>query len=308
MKIAIIGAGVLGTSLGILLRRDGHTISAICSRNRRSAQNAAVHIGDGDVVGDPGMAALGADLVLLCVPDRVIAAVAIQVAAGGALKRDAVVAHLAGGLSAGILSGVQAAGGHRGAIHPLQSFADVESAVRALPQTYFFVEGDPVAVALLERVGRALSNRVVEMDSRQKALYHAGASVASNFFVAIVEYAVELFSWAGIPREDALKSLVPLIQGTLNNIKSVGLPDALTGPIARGDIGTVKRHVRALEALPGNAIRLYRNLGRKTVEVALQKGTLHRDEAQKLLILFDKPSFPLEDTLGPGTGESPPAA
>ncbi len=299
MKIAIIGAGVLGTSLGVLLRRDGHTISAICSRNRRSAQHAAVQIGDGDVVGDPGMAALGADLVLLCVPDRVIASVAIQVSAGGALKRDAVVAHLAGGVTAGILSGVQAAGGHRGSLHPLQSFANVETAVRALPQTHFFVEGDPAAVALLERVGRSISNRATRINSKDKALYHAGAAVASNFLVAIVDYAVELFSWAGISRDDALKALLPLIQGTVDNLKSVGLPDALTGPIARGDIGTVRRHVRALEALPGNAIRLYRNLARKTVEVALQKGTLHRDEAQKLLILFDKPTFPMGDSLTP---------
>jgi predicted short-subunit dehydrogenase-like oxidoreductase (DUF2520 family) len=143
LKVTIIGAGVLGTSLGLLLRRAGYEIAAICSRTKRSAQLAAGHIGGGEVVGDAGMAAMGADVVLLAVPDRVIPSVAIQVAAGGALRRGAVVAHLAGGLPAAVLAGVSAAGAYRGSMHPLQSFADVDTAVRNLPESYFFLEGDP---------------------------------------------------------------------------------------------------------------------------------------------------------------------
>ena len=94
MKVAIIGAGVLGTSLGVLLRRAGHEIVAVCSRNRRNAQDAANHIGAGVAVGDCGLAAMGADVVILAVPDRAIPAVGIEVAAGGALKRGATVLHL----------------------------------------------------------------------------------------------------------------------------------------------------------------------------------------------------------------------
>lgn len=295
MKVAIIGAGVLGTSLGILLRRAGYDIAAVCSLNRRSAQDAAALIGSGDVVGDAGMAAMGADVVILAVPDRAIPAVAIEVAAGGALKRGATVLHLAGGLPAAILSGVTAAGGHRGAMHPLQSFADVEAAVRMLPETHFFLEGDDAAIEVMRGLVVALDGRPVYIDAKNKALYHAGAAVASNYLVTLVDFAVTLLAGAGVTRDTALEALLPLIKGTVANLEAVGLPDALTGPIARGDTGTIRRHLRALEALPGDLGRLYRILARKTIEVARRKGTLDAAEAERLLDL-------LNDT-GPAPGE-----
>src|SRR5262245_36816076 len=134
MKIAIVGAGVLGTSLGVLLKQADHQIVAISSRTLKSARAAASRIGKVPVIGDAGMAAMGADVVLLAVPDRAIPSVAIQVAAGGALKRGAAVAHLSGALPAGVLAGVRAGGGWTASMHPLQSFADVET--RSEEHTY----------------------------------------------------------------------------------------------------------------------------------------------------------------------------
>ncbi len=286
MNIAIIGAGVLGTSLGVLLRRAGYQVVAVCSRNRRSAQAAASSIGMGEVVGDPAMAALGADLVLLAVPDRAIAGVAIQVAAGGALRTGAVVAHCAGGLPAGILSGVVAAGALRGALHPLQSFADVETAIAMLPDTFFALDGDPEAIEVLHSVVVTLGGRPIRVGSSGKALYHAAASAASNFAVGLIDYAVELMVRAGVDAELALPALLPLLKGTIANLERVGLPDALTGPIARGDVGTVRRHLRALADLPPPLADLYRRLARRTLDVAVAKGHLEadaRDELQRLL-------------------------
>jgi len=304
VKISIVGAGVLGTSLGILLRRKGYEIASIASRNRRSAQEAVEWIGAGVVVGDPGLAAMGADVVLLAVPDRAIASVALQVAAGGALKQGAVVAHLAGGLPAGVMSGVNAAGGHRGSMHPLQSFADVETGVRLLPETFFFLEGDPQAVDVLRSVVVGLGGRPVEIESGAKALYHAGAAAASNFLVTLVDYAVTLLFRAGVPRDTALAALLPLVRGTVANLDAVGLPHALTGPISRGDIGTVKRHLRALSQQPGDVVRLYRNLARKTIELAVRKKTITTTEASSLLdALFEgRPEEP------PEPAEAPPQA
>ncbi len=283
VKVTIIGAGVLGTSLGCLLRRAGYEIAAICSRTKRGATEARETIGEGEVIGDAGLAALGADLVLLTVPDREIPRVAIQVASGGALRRGAVVAHCAGGLPAAVLAGVPAAGGHRGCMHPLQSFASMDAAVRSLPESFFFVEGDPEAVEVLRAVVVALGGRPVEIDSAHKALYHAGAVAASNFFVTLVDYAVGLLVRAGVPADEALPALLPLIRGTLLNLETVGLPKALTGPIARGDTGTVQRHLQALRETPGDWVRLYRSLARATVEVARRKGTIDAEQASALL-------------------------
>ncbi len=287
MKIAIIGAGVLGTALGMLLRRAGYTITAVSSLTVRSAERAVEHIGEGEVIGDPGMAAMGADVVILSVPDRAIPSVAIQVAAGGALRRGAVVAHLAGGLPSGVLSGVTAAGGLRGAMHPLQSFADVDTAMQQLPDSFFFLEGEDEAVEVLRTLVVAIKGRPIALPQGSKALYHAGAAAASNFLVTLIQYAVTLLIRAGVPRDTALPALLPLIRGTVANLESVGLPDALTGPIERGDIGTVKRHLRALESMPGDFVRLYRHLARKTIDIALQKGNVSMDEAGRLLELLE---------------------
>lgn len=286
VKIAIIGAGVLGTSLGILLRRAGHEIVAVSSRTLRSSRAAVAAIGGGAVVSDPGTAALGADLVVLAVPDRAIPMVAIQVAAGGALRRGAVVAHLSGALPAGVLAGVRAAGGSLGSMHPLQSFADVETAVTTLPGSYVFVEGDDEAVAVLHALASSIDAKPVPVSSASKSLYHAAASVASNYLVTIADFAADLMGKAGVPADLALKALLPLMTGTLRNLATVGLPDALTGPIARGDVGTVRQHLEALRAAPGDLVRLYAALGRKTVEVALRKGRLDRRTADEILRLF----------------------
>jgi predicted short-subunit dehydrogenase-like oxidoreductase (DUF2520 family) len=299
VKIALVGAGVLGTSLGIVLRKAGHEVVAIASRTLKSARAAAGLIGDVRVVGDVGTVALGADIVLLAVPDRAIPMVGIQIASGGALRRGAVVAHLSGALPAGVLTAVRAAGGHPGCCHPLQTFADVEAAVDALPGSFFFLEGDEEAVDVLRSLVLSVDGRPVPLDSASKPLYHAAAVAASNYLVAVVDYAVGLLKKAGVPHDVALPALLPLIQGTVRNLEAVGLPEALTGPIARGDIGTLKNHLVALRQAPGDLVRLYGALGRRTVDVALRKGKIDRAQADRILDLFRTDDPPVPPALPP---------
>ena len=295
MKIAIVGAGIIGTSLGVVLGKAGHEIVAIASRTLKSARAAAGIIGGVHVVGDPGTVALGADVVFLAVPDRMIPTVGIQVASGGALRRGAVVAHLSGALPAGVLTGVRAAEASPGCMHPLQTFASIDNAVEALPGSFFFLEGDEEAVDVLRSVVLSIEGRPVPLESASKSLYHAAACAASNYLVTLVDYAVGLMIKAGVPHDVALPALLPLVQGTLRNLETVGLPDALTGPIARGDIGTLKNHLVALRQAPGDLVRLYGALARKTVEVALRKGKIERAQADRILDLFksdDSPGSP----------------
>lgn len=286
MKIAIVGAGVIGTSLGLLLQRAGHVVVALASRTKRRAQAAAALLGGVEVVADPALAAMGADVVLLAVPDREIAALGERIAQGGALRRGAVVAHLAGGLPAAVLDPVRAAGAYPGSMHPLQSFANVDTAVRMLPGTAFAVEGDPRATEVLVTLARDVGGKPLHVASGQKAAYHAGAVLASNFVVALLDGAVELLVRAGVPREEALPALLPLLSGTAQNLAQVGLPDALTGPIARGDVGTVRGHLAALAAGSATLLPAYVALAQRTVEVALRKGTLAPSEASALRALL----------------------
>jgi predicted short-subunit dehydrogenase-like oxidoreductase (DUF2520 family) len=302
MNIAVIGAGTLGTSLAVLLHRARHKVLAVCSRTHRSAQAAAALVPGARVVGDCGLAAMGADVVVLAVPDRAIAQVAIQVAAGGALKRGGVVAHLSGALPAGILAGVRAAGGWQGSMHPLQSFASVENALASLPSSFYFLEGDEEAVDVLRTLVVSLEGRPVRIDSATKSLYHAAACVASNYLVTLADYATTLMARAGVPHDVAMPALMPLLQGTLRNLETMPPPEALTGPIARGDVGTVKNHLEALRRAPGDLVRLYAALARKTVEVALRKGKIERAAADNLLRLLseapEEPETPLAAAAG----------
>jgi predicted short-subunit dehydrogenase-like oxidoreductase (DUF2520 family) len=286
MKIAIVGAGVLGTSLGVVLTQAEHQVVAICSRTLKSARAAARRIGKVPVVGDPALAAMGADVVLLAVPDRAIPSVAIQVAAGGAMRRGAAVVHLSGALPSGVLAGVRAGGGWTASMHPLQTFADVETAVQSLPGSFFFLEGDVEALDVLRGLVLSIDGRPVPIDSATKSLYHAAACAASNFVVTLVDYAAGLLGKAGVPPDVALPALLPLVAGTLKNLEAVGLPDALTGPIDRGDLGTVRGHLTALRRVPGDLVRLYSALARKTVEVALRKGKIERATADAFLELL----------------------
>jgi predicted short-subunit dehydrogenase-like oxidoreductase (DUF2520 family) len=185
-----------------------------------------------------------------------------------------------------VLAGVRAAGGWQGSLHPLQAFADVETALATLPNSFFFLEGDDEAVDVLRSLVISLEGRPVRIDSASKVLYHAAATAASNYLVTLLDYATGLMVKAGVPPDVALPALLPLVQGTVRNLDAVGLPDALTGPIARGDVGTVRAHLDALRRAPGDLVRVYVALARKTVEVALRKGRIEKEAADQILRLM----------------------
>src|SRR5207247_719930 len=130
-------------------------------------------------------------------------------------KRGAVVTHVSGALPAGVLAGVRAAGGWQGSLHPLQSFADVETALATLPSSFYFIEGDEEAVDVLRSLVISLEGRPVRIDSGSKVLYHAAACAASNYLVTLVDYAASLMTRAGVPADVAMPALLPLVKGTL---------------------------------------------------------------------------------------------
>jgi predicted short-subunit dehydrogenase-like oxidoreductase (DUF2520 family) len=124
-------------------------------------------------------------------------------------------------------------------------------------------------------------------DQQSAALYHAGAVVVSNFFVALVDHGLRYFQALGADRKDALRAVLPLIRGTLANIESAGIPDALTGPIMRGDVQTVRGHLEALGDRAPGLLPLYRELARHTVAVAREKGSIGPKDAAAILILME---------------------
>ena len=148
--------------------------------------------------------------------------------------------------------------------------------------THFGIEGDNEELG--ERIVKDLGGIPHHIFAAQKSLYHAGAVVASNYLVVLASLAVELFAEAGIQAEEALASLLPLMRGTLYNLEQVGLPQALTGPIARGDTQVVQGH---LDLLPPKLVEIYKGLGLKALELGenkkAQQGLSYPQEALNLL-------------------------
>lgn len=287
-KVAIIGAGVVGTAIGYILKNNGYALVGVASRRLQSAKKACRFIGAGRASTNVISTSRKADIVFITTSDNAIEEVCKEIALQDGFRSGAVVFHTCGALSSEILRYARKQGASIASLHPLQSLANVREAVKNLPGSYFCVEGDENARIMAREIIKKLGGKEIPLKVEEKSLYHAGASVASNFLVATVSFGMELFETAGINRRDTLKSLMPLIRGTLKNIETIGIPLALTGPIARGDYAIVEDHLKAICRSRPDLVNLYVELGRCTVKIATDKGTLTKGNARKIILMFDR--------------------
>jgi predicted short-subunit dehydrogenase-like oxidoreductase (DUF2520 family) len=283
-KIGFIGAGRAGSALAILLQQAGYEVLGVASRSRASAEILAERLGCPALPATE--VARRAEGLFLTTADDAVAPVAAELAAAAAFHPGQVVLHLSGALTAAALAPAAALGAITLSLHPIQSFASVDQAIAVLPGSYFSIEGDPRGHEFAREIVAALKGQSFLLDSGAKVLYHAACVAASNYFVSLLACSLDLLEKAEIPKEMQLPALLPLVAGTLDNIRSLGIPHALTGPIARGDAGTLKKHLAALDGLP-DQLRIYLGLGLKTVDVARDKGTITPEQAVELRLLLE---------------------
>lgn len=279
-SIAIIGAGKVGSALGILLQQKGYAVAAVASRTRESAEQLAHRLSC--PVLNNREAAARAELVFITTPDRSIAPVAAEIAQKGGFRPGQVVAHTSGAHAAGELQGVRKTGALAVSIHPLQSFAEVQAAMTNLPGSYFALEGDEEALPLARQVVEDLNGKWFTISAADKPVYHAAACIASNYLVSLMHFATGLYAKFGLGPQEAFEALYPLVQGTVANITKVGPTGALTGPIARGDASTISGHMKAFEELDPQLRNLYSLLGQYTVQVALEKCSINQEQGREL--------------------------
>lgn len=287
-KVSIVGAGVVGTAIGYLLKKGGYHIVGIASRTLGSAKKAREFIGAGEASTDLANIVKKSEIVFITTSDGAIEEVCNKIASEGGFNSKSFVFHTCGALSSEVLRSAKNNGAKIASLHPLQSFANVKKAVKNLPGSYFCIEGDERAISVAREIITVLRGKEITLNVYKKPFYHAGACAASNFLVATVGFGLELFEAAGIERHDALKALMPLIKGTVKNIETLGIPSALTGPISRGDTGVIEDHLKAISEERPEALRLYTELGRHTVKIALEKGTLKENDAERIMSLLDK--------------------
>ncbi len=286
-SLAFIGAGTVGSALAISLTERGYTVAAVASRRLASSRRLGERLPGTAVYEAPQSAAGAASLVFLTVPDDAIATVAGELQ----WRPGQAVVHCSGSLSLDVLDAPRRQGATVGAIHPLQTFASVENAIQNLHGSTFAIETeDPELRSELEGIALALEGHAIRLGPGDKVLYHASAVLACNYLVTLVKLAADLWQDFGVPSDQSIPALMPLLRGTLSNLEKVGLPNCLTGPIARGDVGTVRKHIAALAVQHPGILQTYRDLGRQTVPIALAKGRLNEAAAASLQQILADPS------------------
>lgn len=281
-NIGFIGAGTVGTALAVRLSEKGYPVMAVASRTPASAERLASLV-NGCKVHHSGQAVADvAEMVFITTPDDAIAQVAAEVQWHSAQS----IVHCSGAESLDILEPATNAGAQAGAFHPLQTLASVAYAIENIPGSTFALEAEEPLMSTLKEMVGALGGRWIELGPGDKVLYHAAAVMACNYLVTLVNLATDLWQTFGVPTSEATRALLPLLQGSVNNLGNVGLPNCLTGPIARGDLGTIRKHLTALESRAPGVLAAYRELGRQTVPIALAKGRIDGQRAEEILGLL----------------------
>ena len=278
LKLGFIGAGTVGTALAVLLSSKGYRVTGVSSRSRTSAQNLAKAVDGCRVLNDNQSVAANTDLVFITTPDDTIARVASQVK----WHKGQSVVHCSGADSTDILEPVRKLGAMVGSFHPLQTFAGVKQAMENIPGSTFALEAEEPLLGTLKDMATALGGHWIELKGTDKVAYHAAAVFACNYLVTLVKLATDLWQTFSIPPDQATKALLPLIRGTLHNIDTIGIPQCLTGPIARGDTGTIKKHLNALKEKTPVLLSTYKELGLQTIPIALAKGRINKQQANEL--------------------------
>jgi predicted short-subunit dehydrogenase-like oxidoreductase (DUF2520 family) len=271
ISIGFIGTGRVANTLARALHNAGFEVVAVASRTIESAQRLA------DVI--PGCRAMpnqqavvdAAMLVFLTVPDDAIEPLASSLRWRG----DMAAVHCSGATEISALAVAAEAGAQTGGFHPLHAFADPLVALANLPGCAVAIEADEPLFGRLNALADALQLRPLRLPPGSRAIYHLSGSFAASFIDGLLHEAVELWQQRlGVSREQALAALLPLARGTLDSIARMGTVAALTGPISRGDAGTVERHFEALRHDHSQTLKLYALLAQRSLAMAIERGTL----------------------------------
>ncbi len=276
--IGIVGAGAVGTALGVALSRAGWPVHAVASRDRERRDRAQALIGAPRAFAEAQALVEEVELILVAIPDDALPGFAAQVRMYGGQA----MVHTSGALDADVLAPAMAAGTQIGAFHPLVAFAETERAVEALRGATIAIEGDDQLADLLGRMAEAIGGRPVRLEPGSKGAYHAAAVLAAGGFVALLDAIAELGRVAGLDEAGSLAIYGPLIEGTLANARALGISAALTGPMTRGDAGTLTDHLRVLRDHAPDVLDLYRAAAEREIAIASARGALAPERVEAL--------------------------
>jgi len=267
--IAIIGPGRAGSALGRALHNAGYTIAAIGGRNPENVRSLAEELGARPCQ-SPATTFDLADVTLVAVPDDVIGPLAAEMVEALCSAAGKAAVHLSGAQDRAPLRPLAQAGLRTGVFHPLQTFRRGAEAAQNVPGTYVGIDADHPLRAQLTMMAGDLGGHAFDLSGIDRALYHAAAVFAANYPVMLLAEAAKLAEQAGLDPETARRGMTTLLAGAVANLQHTSPDEALTGPAARGDEGTIARHLEALKADP-ELQALYRALADRAMKLALKR-------------------------------------
>lgn len=282
LRIGFIGAGRLGKALAWSLAGAGLRVSAVASVTLANARALAGPI-PGCVTADAQAVVDSCDLVFVTTPDG-----AITTTTAALRWRPGMAAvHCSGVTEVSALAGPSRDGALVGGFHPMQTFGDPVAAMASLPGSTITLEASEPLMTALEALTQRLGCRVNRLPPGMRGRYHAAAGYTSQFINALFGEATAIWRSWGATDEDALKALLPMAQGTLASIASAGIAGGMPGPVSRGDVSSVEKHVAALSQLGVGTISFYRQLCASTVPLALAHGAIDAALAQRILAVLE---------------------
>ncbi|MEE3467645.1 MAG: DUF2520 domain-containing protein [Eubacterium sp.] len=276
--VGFIGAGKVACTMGRYLSERGIRIAGYYDTSEASADEAATFTSSEAFTSESAVIA-ASDVIFIATPDDVIATVWEKIRTMDI--KDKFIGIFSGSLSSNLFSGIETTGAVGFSIHPMFAFSDKYSDYRQLHNTMFAMEGDPHAVEVIRALFEGLGHTVSVIDSDKKYRYHAAASVASNLMVGLFDMSLVMLTDCGFSEEEARAFLSPIVEKNTTAMLEMGPIRALTGPIERGDIGTVKHH---LEVLSKEERAVYLPLARRLVEISKEKNPTREYEQMERIL------------------------
>lgn len=282
LDVGVVGTGRAGSVIGAALKRAGHQIKACTAVTDLSKLRAEALL--------PGVAILSIeetvadrDLILLSIPDDVLAQVVIGLASTNAVSPGTFVLHLSGRYGIEVLRPLTELGCLPLALHPVMTFTGTSIDLNRLSACPFGVTTHPTLRPVAETLVMEMGGEPVWVPEENRSLYHAALTLGANNLMTLVNQTSELLESAGITNPEAL--VAPLLSASLDNALRNG-DSALTGPIVRGDAQTVREHLRVLANFDPAVTQAYRSLARLTATRALASGVLQPQSAENLLAML----------------------
>lgn len=275
--VGFIGAGRLATGLAMALDHNGMAVTAVASRSAESESRFVQRVPRCRPADPQGLVAQCA-LIFIAVPDDAIATVV-----DGLRWRPGVsVVHCSGATEVAALASAERQGAEIGGFHPVQAFTDPVAASASLPGCSVAIEAQEPLLGRLEALADAIGCRSIRLPPGCRARYHASNAYASQFVNALLRDAARIWESFGLTEEDAVRALLPLLKGITASIETQGIAKGMPGPISRGDSGTIRAHLAGLAPLDRDILELYRILARRTIPLALERGSIDAIRAAEI--------------------------